>query len=161
MKVPDVQTFVELANKGKLGNTLRFYQKQRPHTWPFPLTRKYHDQGSLDLYKDSRLPESFIYQELPPHERLLQGHLYHNGTDILSLDYDESQRSLREAREDFHHVDNYLALHKLRNIMNERDLDMMLEVYYTYNQPTIEFTLWSKPCGILHRKLAFWEVRNY
>ncbi len=183
-KVTTPEVFFELARTSQLGNTLKCWRNlsslnldPTPYSgfvWPFPLRRTHHNQGTLKLevknniiydLPSQELPEHYFLQELPNSFRHFQGHLYFDhDKQTLALDYDDSQSqiSLRRARHQFQTLHGISAIHKLKQWITRPDeVDMLLDVYYTYDHPTIEFTLWSKPCGILNKKLAFWEVRNY
>ena len=108
---------------------------------------------------------SAYFTEVPPLGtlRIIQGHITES-TGILVLQYDRSQRTLRNVVNEgwFPNIEySSRARLLLKGTLDPEDYEMLMDTLDQYPGCIVEFTMWEKAVGALGRRLCFWEVRNY
>ena len=152
-KTFDLNAFLSLADKGKLPSGLYTTQNREVVQAAF-----YHLplKQMCALIRRGKLPSSYkIMEAVPPLgvKSLIQGEFDGINARISFLSEPMRSALLKEQ----YHINR---LH-LRLLVGRMNYTQLLEILEMYENHIIEFSIYDKPVGVLHKNMIIWEIRYY
>lgn len=182
MEIKTKQEMYDLQQKGLLGNYLRVWNACGPVGPPYPewytlrskvpdwtgfipvLHRRNLAEEVLRAMNNGSRWEDLIVGEIPDptSERIMNCQVIRT-TEYIEVFFDMfTTRSLRAsmkmARTPLRGVWGQMVLNTWVPAPGLEEIEM---IWDRYPEATIEFTVWSKPCGAFKHQTTIWEVRNY
>lgn len=81
------------------------------------------------------------------------------------LHYSFKNKNMRQLMNDGpyfeHYAEGMKANSVLRMNMDEDQVNWLWHLHRKFHSPVVEFSLFTKPLGIMHDRLVIWEARHY